>query len=145
LLLAKVVGDTIEYPVDLTQFNDPNILVNYKDYSLMLVVATIPPELPWYKTITGDTAKFIDNQLTQVWVSDYIDDNLIKLEYNKLLNKELKYWMDKLNEFDLSTDPAVTNSNYIAIFNYIKNLRTNYSDYKLVYSPEFAWPQQPQV
>lgn len=146
MLLAKVVGDTLEYPIDLTQFNDPNILENYASYGLVQVVATSPPELPWYKTITGTSAMLIDGVPTQVWNTSYKDDNYIKIEFNRQYKELFDTWNNYIIGLNIADNPQIiTTPSYQEVANYLQTLIQNYTDYKLVYNPEFAWPQPPQV
>ena len=146
MLLAKVVGDTLEYPVDLTQFNDPNILENYANYGLVQVMATDPPELPWYKTIVGNSAQYVNGIPTQVWNTSYKDDNYIKIEFNRQHKELFDTWNNYIIGLNIADNPQViTTPNYQEVANYLEALLQNYKDYKLVYNPEFAWPQPPQV
>lgn len=146
MLLAKVVGDTLEYPVDLTQFNDPNILENYANYGLVQVMATDPPELPWYKTIAGNSAQYVNGIPTQVWNTAYKDDNYIKIEFTRQHKELFDTWNNYIIGLNIADNPQIiATPNYQEVANYLETLLQNYKDYKLVYNPEFAWPQPPQV
>lgn len=146
MLLARVVDGVVEYPVDLTQFNDSDIIENYSNYGLVPVVAVDPPVLPWYKTTTGTTAQYVDEVLTQVWNTGYKHDNFIKMEYYKLYKEKFDKWNEKLIELDVVNNPQLLNSQFLKdIIDYLENLRNNYRDYKAVYTDNFSWPVEPQA